>query len=136
MYEPNGSYPSWVFLPSHVSGWRFWRRCPNLAIERKGRRLITNSSPRLMIKNGTLIDGCGRDPITNSLIVVEGNRISHVGHAEESMRPVNPDDRTIDATGKFILPSLIDAHCHISRRRELAHGSTAFGLDKIAAAPD
>jgi imidazolonepropionase-like amidohydrolase len=52
------------------------------------------------------------------------------------MRPVSPDDRTIDATGKFILPSLIDAHCHISRRRELAHGSTAFGLDKIAAAPD
>ena len=97
---------------------------------------MTNSSPRLMIKNGTLIDGSGRDPIANSLIVVEGNRISHVGHAEESMRPVSPDDRTIDATGKFILPSLIDAHCHISRRRELAHGSTAFGLDKIAAAPD
>ena len=75
---------------------------------------MTNSSPRLMIKNGTLIDGSGRDPIANSLIVVEGNRISHVGHVEESMRPVSPDDRTIDATGKFILPGLIDAHCHIS----------------------
>lgn len=30
------------------------------------------------------------------------------------MRPVSPDDRTIDATGKFIQPGLIDAHCHIS----------------------
>jgi imidazolonepropionase-like amidohydrolase len=75
---------------------------------------MTNSSPRLVIKNGTLIDGSGRDPIANSLIVVEGNRISHVGHADESMRPVSPDDRAIDATGKFILPGLIDAHCHIS----------------------
>jgi imidazolonepropionase-like amidohydrolase len=75
---------------------------------------MTNSSPRLVIKKGTLIDGSGRDPIANSLIVVEGNRIRHVGHADESMRPVSPDDRAIDATGKFILPGLIDAHCHIS----------------------
>src|SRR5262249_58330003 len=30
------------------------------------------------------------------------------------MRPVSPEDRVIDATGKFILPGLIDAHCHIS----------------------
>jgi hypothetical protein len=30
------------------------------------------------------------------------------------MRPETPDDRVIDATGKFILPGLIDAHCHIS----------------------
>jgi hypothetical protein len=92
-----------------VSGWRLSRPCPNLSIERKGRQLMTNSSPRLVIKNGTLIDGSGRDPIANSLIVVEGNRISHVGHADESMRPVSPDDRAIDATGKFILPGLIDA---------------------------
>jgi len=75
---------------------------------------MTNSSPRLLIKNGTLIDGSGRNPIANSLIVVEGNRISHVGHAGEAMPPVSPDDRAIDATGKFILPGLIDAHCHIS----------------------
>jgi hypothetical protein len=40
---------------------------------------MTNSSLRLVIKSGTLIDGSGRDPIANSLIVIEGNRISHVG---------------------------------------------------------
>ena len=31
-----------------------------------------------------------------------------------SVRPETPDDTVIDATGKFILPGLIDAHCHIS----------------------
>ena len=30
------------------------------------------------------------------------------------MRPEIPDDIVIDAAGKFILPGLIDAHCHIS----------------------
>lgn len=30
------------------------------------------------------------------------------------MRPETPDDTVFDATGKFILPGLSDAHCHIS----------------------
>src|SRR4029077_12955777 len=69
---------------------------------------------RLLIKNGTLIDGSGREPVPNKLLVVEGNRITLVSEAEGSMRPETPEDRVIDATGKFILPGLIDAHCHIS----------------------
>ena len=69
---------------------------------------------RLLIKNGTLIDGSGRDPVRNMLIAVEGNRITHIGPADGSMRPENPNDTIIDAAGKFILPGLIDAHCHIS----------------------
>jgi imidazolonepropionase-like amidohydrolase len=74
---------------------------------------MTNSL-RLLIKNGTLIDGSGRAPVTNALIAVEGNRITHIGPADGSMRAETPDDTVIDATGKFILPGLIDAHCHIS----------------------
>jgi imidazolonepropionase-like amidohydrolase len=69
---------------------------------------------RLLIKNGTLIDGSGGDPVPNRLLVVEGNRITLVGETDGSMRPETPDDTVIDATGKFILPGLIDAHCHIS----------------------
>jgi hypothetical protein len=34
---------------------------------------------RLLIKNGTLIDGSGGDPVPNRLLVVEGNRITIVG---------------------------------------------------------
>ena len=79
-----------------------------------GTTAMTNSSPRLLIKNGTLIDGSGRDPVANALVVVEGNRISHVGGVAGSIRPETADDNVIDAAGKFILPGLIDAHCHIS----------------------
>jgi imidazolonepropionase-like amidohydrolase len=75
---------------------------------------MTNCRPRLLIENGTLIDGRGCDPVPNTLVVVEGNRIAHVGPADGWLRPGSPDDTVIDATGKFILPGLIDAHCHIS----------------------
>src|SRR5882672_6179099 len=69
---------------------------------------------RLLIKNGTLIDGSGGDPVPNRLLVVEGNRITLVGETDGSMSPETPDDTVFEATGKFILPGLIDAHCHIS----------------------
>ena len=75
---------------------------------------MTNSQPRLLIENGTLIDGSGCDPIPNTLVVVEGNRIAHLGPADGRLRPRSPNDIVIDAMGKFILPGLIDAHCHIS----------------------
>src|SRR6266404_2125941 len=75
---------------------------------------MTHFRPRLLIKNGTLIDGSGCDPVPNTLVVVESNRIAHVGPADGRLRPESPDDTVIDAAGKFILPGLIDAHCHIS----------------------
>ena len=75
---------------------------------------MNDRQPRLLIKNGTLIDGSGRAPTANTLVAIEGNRISHVGPAGGSMRPQTPDDMVIDAAGKFILPGLIDAHCHVS----------------------
>jgi hypothetical protein len=37
------------------------------------------NSIRLLIKNGTLIDGSGDGPVPNKLIVVDGNRITAVG---------------------------------------------------------
>jgi imidazolonepropionase-like amidohydrolase len=75
---------------------------------------VNDRQPRLLIKNGTLIDGSGSKAAPNSLIAVEGNRISHLGSAGAAMRPETADDIVIDAAGKFILLGLIDAHCHIS----------------------
>jgi hypothetical protein len=47
---------------------------------------MTHFRPRLLIKNGTLIDGSGCDPVPNTLVVVEGNRIAHVGPADGRLR--------------------------------------------------
>ena len=76
--------------------------------------MVNAQHQRLLIKNGTLIDGSGREPNPNALLAIEGNRISHVGPAGGEFRPETPQDTVIDAAGKFILPGLIDAHCHLS----------------------
>jgi len=76
--------------------------------------MSTSATQRLLIKNGTLIDGSGSDPAPNELVSIERNRITYIGSRDSSLRLQGPDDTVIDAAGKFILPGLIDAHCHIS----------------------
>ena len=60
----------------------------------------------LVIQGGTLVDGNGGPPVANSVIVIQGNRIAAVGRAGQVQIPAGA--RTIDATGKWITPGLID----------------------------
>ena len=73
----------------------------------------------------TLIDGSGGAPLRNSVVVVRGTRIESVGPRDGFEIPKNT--REIDATGKWIIPGLIDAHAHVAPwalPRYLAYGVT------------
>src|SRR5262245_23496117 len=69
----------------------------------------------IVIRNGTLIDGSGQAAARNDAIVIEGNRIKSVGALPGD---VKLEDRgkyeVLDAGGQWIMPGLIDAHCHMS----------------------
>lgn len=67
----------------------------------------------LLISGGTLIDGLGGDPIANPGIRIEGPVIRELGDTPEAIRESN-GCTTIDATGRFITPGLIDGHVHLS----------------------
>jgi len=58
----------------------------------------------LVIEGGTLIDGNGGTPLPNSVIIIEGNRISTVGRKGQANYPAN--SQVIKADGKFIVPGL------------------------------
>jgi hypothetical protein len=62
--------------------------------------------PALAIQGGTLIDGNGGAPVPDSVVVVQGNRITAVGRRGQTTVP--PNAQVIDATGKFVLPGLWD----------------------------
>jgi len=65
--------------------------------------------PKLVLHNATVIDGTGAPPRKNVDVVIRGETIESVGaHAE------HPEGaRVIDATGKFVIPGLIDMHAHV-----------------------
>jgi hypothetical protein len=63
-----------------------------------------------VIQGGTLIDGTGRPPIDNSVIVIEGDRFKTIGRSGEVAIPAGA--QVIDAKGKTVMPGFIDGHCH------------------------
>ena len=63
-----------------------------------------------VILHGTLIDGNGGTPVEDSCIVIDGEHIVAVGKCGELDVP--QDAEIIDASGKYIIPGLIEGHAH------------------------
>jgi hypothetical protein len=65
----------------------------------------------LAIKGGRLIDGTGRPPVENAVILIEGGRFKAVGNAREV--PIPPDAEVVDVSGKTVMPGFMDGHGHL-----------------------
>jgi imidazolonepropionase-like amidohydrolase len=65
----------------------------------------------LVLKNATIIDGTGADPIANGSVMVEGDRIKEVLSGAPGKTPA--DAVVIDCRYQTLLPGLIDAHVHL-----------------------
>ena len=67
----------------------------------------------IAILGATLIDGSGRAPIQNSVVIIEGDQIVAVGRRGQVKVPA--EARVIDARGMVVAPGFIDAHNHSDR---------------------
>jgi imidazolonepropionase-like amidohydrolase len=77
--------------------------------------MSNSTAKRLIIQRGTLIDGSGGPPVPNRALVIDGNRIRSTGPLPPDIRLEDRDQvQVIDATGQWIMPGLIDGHCHLS----------------------
>jgi predicted amidohydrolase YtcJ len=65
--------------------------------------------PRAIL-GGTLIDGTGRPPVKDSTVVIRDDWVLAAGRRDEV--PIPEGAELIDASGKTVLPGLIDAHHH------------------------
>lgn len=60
---------------------------------------------------GTLIDGFGSNPIKNSVIIIEGERIKSIGQVGQITIPEEAE--IISTEGMSVLPGLWDMHVHL-----------------------
>ena len=67
----------------------------------------------IVLLGATLIDGSGRMPLQNSVVVIKGDSIVAVGSRGRVRIPA--DARVIDARGLVVAPGFIDAHNHSDR---------------------
>ena len=65
-----------------------------------------------LIKNGTLIDGNGGEPVAGGAVLLKGPSIVAAGK-ESELDLHGVDVEVVDAKGGYILPGLIDTHVHL-----------------------
>jgi imidazolonepropionase-like amidohydrolase len=70
-------------------------------------------SGKLAFVGGTLVDGTGRAPTPDALLVIDGDRILAAGSRTKVSIP--KDAVQIDTRGKTILPGLWDMHAHVEQ---------------------
>jgi adenine deaminase len=61
----------------------------------------------LVIEGGTLIDGNGGAPVRDSVVIIEGNKITQVSRKGQTTYP--PNAWIIKADGKYVPPGLFDS---------------------------
>ena len=69
--------------------------------------------PPFVLVGGTLIDGTGRDPVPNAVVVLRDGEVACAGDRDRC--PVPEDAEAVDASGHWIIPGLVDAHVHFSQ---------------------
>ena len=65
----------------------------------------------IILKNASIIDGSGKEPYLGHVQIID-DKIDSIVNDENVL--ITDNAKVIDLSGKFILPGLIDAHCHIS----------------------
>ncbi|HVB42840.1 MAG TPA: amidohydrolase family protein [Streptosporangiaceae bacterium] len=68
----------------------------------------------ILISGGTVIDGTGAAPVADQAVLLRDDAVVALGQAALDEAAVTGVDERIDASGKAVLPGLIDAHTHLS----------------------
>ena len=79
----------------------------------------------IALEGATLIDGSGRAPVTDAVILVKNGHIQAVARVNEV--PVPRGALRLSLIGKTVVPGFVDAHAHVERwaaERYVAWGVT------------
>jgi imidazolonepropionase-like amidohydrolase len=84
----------------------------------------------LALVGGTLVDGSLREPIDDSVVIVEGERIIKVGRKGEVAIPAGAE--IVSTEGMTVLPGLWDMHVHlmINGHADYAHWDRTY-IDRL-----
>ncbi|WP_294391476.1 amidohydrolase family protein [uncultured Sphingomonas sp.] len=83
----------------------------------------------VLYTNFTLIDGSGGKPMPAAAMIVDAAKIRWVGPAGKAPRTAGAS--TVDLSGKYVMPGIIDLHVHIGTVRDLDQKADYFTPDSV-----
>jgi len=90
---------------------------------------ITLQAQQIVIKDVTLLDVKKQKLLKDISVVIEGDKISSID--KFSKLTISSDDSVIEASGKYLIPGLIDAHIHFFQSGGLYTRPDALNLTSI-----
>ena len=94
-----------------------------------GRQANSPDSALKVFIGARVIDGTGRAPIENSVVVVRNGRIEAVGSSGKVTVPAGAE--RIDVSGKTIIPGIINTHGHVGASRGLLSGPEHYTKENV-----
>jgi imidazolonepropionase-like amidohydrolase len=82
-----------------------------------------------VFKGFTLIDGSGRAPAAGSAMIVDNGRIRWVGPVGQLKAPAGAE--TIDLSGKFVMPGIINLHGHLGNVVDLTQDRKFYTRENV-----
>ncbi len=86
----------------------------------------------ILITNGMLVDGNGTAPVSETSLWVRGGEIAGIGNQDNFK--VSTGAVVIDATGKTVMPGLIDSHLHSTFDDVQSNDELFFHRDSVMSA--
>jgi imidazolonepropionase-like amidohydrolase len=82
-----------------------------------------------VMRHFTLIDGTGKAPVKDAALVIDNGRITWAGPDARLKAPAGA--QTIDLTGKFVMPGIINLHGHIGNTVGMAQDPKNFTRENL-----
>lgn len=96
---------------------------------------MVSEAAGLLIEGGSVLVGDGTARLGATDVFVRGDEIVAVGDgARSAAEAAGPAVERLDATGRTVMPGLIDAHCHITFGEPASNDELFFHRDRSTAA--
>jgi imidazolonepropionase-like amidohydrolase len=82
-----------------------------------------------VLKNFTLIDGTGHEPVAHAAMSVDNGRIVWVGPVAQLKAP--PSAQVVDLEGKYVMPGIINLHVHLGATIGLEQNEKFFTPENV-----
>lgn len=82
-----------------------------------------------VLKNFTLIDGSGRQPLAGAAMILDAGRIVWVGPVGQLKAPSGA--QTVDLSGKYVMPGIINLHGHLGNTVDLTQDAKFFTRENV-----